>query len=169
MFLFFKREEKAENNNSKSLDIRQNIIKALETYLVSKLMLLANELQRCSEHLSSTAKRFLLILFSLTGLGVSTYLIIKNSFSHNHIGTFSFKSIRLPNPIYKRKSDENNVNIISEKEFKTVEKFKKLFDSLSANSPDNKLKDSILKSRPGLFDSVAQFEKIYQLQEQNKK
>lgn len=129
---------------------------------------LANAMQKESEHLSATGKKLALIMFCFIGVCSSIYLITVNIFYKNNSSDLLIISIPLPKHVFENDENRNHV-IISETEFKKIENFKKYMDSLSKSISGDKIKDSILKFRPLLMDSVMQLEKLYQLQENYKK
>lgn len=43
-----------------------------------------------------------------------------------------------------------------------IQRFKKMLDSMSRTKEGGQMRDSILKSRPGLLDSIMKIEKMYQ-------
>jgi len=124
---------------------------------------LSDEMQKKAEHLSVTGKKMCLIIFSLIGIGISIYIITGNIFYKSTLPHFFLSPI----PISKHVLENANRNsvIIPKAEFNKIENFKKYIDSLSKSTSGINIKDSILKSRPLLMDSVNQLVELYQLEE----
>lgn len=128
---------------------------------------LSEEMQKEVENLSVAGKKMFLILFCLIGIGVSIYVIAENILYKNTLPRALLSPIPISNDVFEN-VNRNSV-IIPKTEFNKIENFKKYIDSLSKSTSGNRIKDSILKFRPLLMDSVNQFVELYQLEEKNKK
>jgi hypothetical protein len=127
----------------------------------------ALRLQDASEHFSPRIKRWVVILFFFFGTGGSVLLIAGSIFHKDVHPASRITRIQFPKHI-TRDAPRSVKNGIPETEFQKIEKFKKQVDSLSSTFSGRKKRDSILRSRPGLLDSILQFEKIYRLQKKLK-
>lgn len=83
--------------------------------------------------------------------------------------SLSITTLQLPG--YPRKTPDyriRNYAAVTAAEYLKIKRFIHYMDSLSQNQQGKKVADSILASRPGLKDSVALIEKLYQLQSSKK-
>jgi hypothetical protein len=128
---------------------------------------LANALQKTSESLSVTGKKFALIIFCFIGIAASIYAFAENIFYKKKLTHLLVSPISISKDVFE--NDNRTSDILPETELIKIENFQKYIDSLSKSVSGQKVKDSILKFRPLLMDSINQLEKLYQLQEKNKK
>lgn len=121
-------------------------------------------MQKQTERLSGNGKMVMLVLFCLITGSLSIYL-----FASNLIGK---PSTAIPMTHIKpslssgKSGDENTKSSVSitKHEYQRIKSFRDYMDSL-ARSPSGKLVyQDIIAHRPGLMDSIALVEKIYQLQ-----
>lgn len=125
-------------------------------------------LQRKTNKLSKAAKICLLLTFCLFSSGYSLYHF-KYSFTTNNKTHITFEKIlNIDNTI-----NPNNVILKSNKQieqdgYRRIQQFLRYTDSLDLTVSGRKTSDSILKSRPGLMDSVRYCEKMFQSQSTNK-
>lgn len=118
-----------------------------------------------TERLSNKGKSMLLVLFCLLAGGYSCYLAI-NSFSGKQVVPFPIISLKQLNP----SGPESTYGpvVITEEEYRKIQRFRQYMDSLAQTSSGRKFQDSMLASRSGLMDSVLLFENLYQSQIKNK-
>lgn len=119
-------------------------------------------LQKTTNRFSTRAKKWWVILFFILGGGSSILLIGGHIFSTHHGHSFTVTGIRFPNSI-SGANDRRGDTISAEAELVKIEAFRQYVDSLPATLAGRKIKDSLLVARPGLMDSIRQFEKLYQL------
>lgn len=101
--------------------------------------------------------------------GGSCILLMLRGFN-NKTTKVAIQKITVPGYVITRDSADGffPLAILSNKQFKNIQRFKKAMDSLQS-TVEGKLKyDSICKVRPGLMDSVAYTEQIF-LQQSNSK
>jgi len=121
-------------------------------------------LQRKTNRLSNVVKICLLIAFCFISTGYSIYRL-KYSF------TTSRESVIQVDRFVTKGSTSNSGDLIlkphkqpANDKFFRIQKFLKYIDSLNLTTSGRKLKDSILKDRPGLMDSIRTVEKMFQSQ-----
>ena len=168
MILSKKRKALSSEVSDKGISAKEKVVQMIVYTCIRTQDRLASAMQKESEHLSATGKKLALIMFCLIGVCSSIYLITVNIFYKKNSSDLLITSIPLPKHVFENDENRNHV-IISETEFKKIENFKNYMDSLSKSTSGQNIKDSILKSRPLLMDSVLQLEKLYQLQENYKK
>ncbi|MFC4233305.1 hypothetical protein ACFOW1_15495 [Parasediminibacterium paludis] len=121
-------------------------------------------MQRQTERLSGNGKMVMLVLFCLVTGSLSIYLFTSNLISKP---STAIPVTRIKTALSSGKSgDENTKSSVSitKHEYQRIKSFRDYMDSL-ARSPSGKLiYQDIIAQRPGLMDSVALVEKIYQLQ-----
>ena len=123
----------------------------------------ATFMQHHSRRLSRKWQSVILSLFCFCAGGCSIFLIAK-SLTGNH--TLSFRITQIKNSLFEKGRNEkvSNDEMITREQHEKIENFRRYMDSL-ARSPSGKiLYKNILRSHPGLMDSLALFENIYQQQ-----
>ena len=128
----------------------------------------ADYLQGKTERLSSRVKKYGLIGFCVLFGGFSLYLTI-NGFNKRSSKKFSVAPIIVPE--HTGKAGEQNTRatiIITKKEFQKIERFRHYMDSLGQSVAGREVRNSILRFRPGLMDSIRLIQNLYQLQTSNK-
>lgn len=127
----------------------------------------ADFMQRHTERFSRNGKLVILSLFCVVAASLSIYLIASGVTSRE---ASSFTVIHFKKPRYAVKTGDENTKalvIVSNDEYKKIQRFRLYMDSLARSPSGKKLHDSILRQRPGLIDSILLTEKINQ--SQNKK
>lgn len=113
---------------------------------------------------SRTRLKVALAVFCLIQGGACTYILLglfRNPSSKNRV-----EQISIPAHVIQRDtlySDQQEVKI-SNREYQRFKEFRVYMDSLQHDSKGKYIYDSILHNRPGLLDSVALLESIYQQQ-----
>jgi len=128
---------------------------------------MADVMQKGSEHLSITGKKFVLMIFCFVGIGASIYASTENIFFKKHPFHLTNSSIALSKNALEKGFKTSD--FLSETEFDKIQNFKNYIDSLSKSTAGKKIKDSILKNRPLLMDSINQLEKLFQINGKLKK
>ena len=144
-------------------DNQDRILKAIVARCIFLQQQWAAFMQHHSQRLSRKWQSIILSLFCLWAGGCSLFLIAK-SLTGNH--TFSFRITQIKNSLLEKGRNEkvSNDEMITKEQLEKIEHFRRYIDSL-ARSPSGKiLYNSILSSHPGILDSLALFENIYQLQ-----
>lgn len=121
-------------------------------------------MQRQMECLSGRGKLIALFLFCLVAGSLSIYLIV-SSLSGKSSASVSVSRIKAP--LHTGKTGDENTRsaiVITKQEYQRIERFRHYMDSLARSPSGKPLYDSILKQRPGLMDSVAFIENLYQSQ-----
>lgn len=127
----------------------------------------ADFMLRHTERFSRNGKLIILSLFCAAATSLSIYFIISGVTGRK---ASSFTVIPLKKPPYAVKAGDEKTKalvIISEEEYKKINRFRYYMDSLARSPSGKQLYDSILSHRPGLMDSILLIENIYQ--SQNKK
>ncbi|MXN91168.1 hypothetical protein GR160_07985 [Flavobacterium sp. Sd200] len=92
--------------------------------------------------------------------GYSGYLIM-SAFTSEPTAFLKVGSIR--RPAHTGNTGDTKIQeFISEGEYKNIERFHRYMDSIARDPMGRKEYDSITKARPGLMDSISQFERYYQ-------
>jgi len=107
--------------------------------------------------LSTKAKWFWLAVYCVVFGGFSIYAFM---------GTFGGNKVLEPSPVsFPKHYDQTGIEIkephVSEKDIKRINRFKQHMDSLRRSQEGKIVYDSILKTRPGLMDSIKAIEQIY--------
>ncbi|MEO7983262.1 MAG: hypothetical protein ABI688_04190 [Bacteroidota bacterium] len=124
----------------------------------------ATYMQKQTERLSGNGKIIVLSLFCLVAGSLSIYLMAVSLMRYPAV---SIKISHIKAPLYSARSFDHDTKssiIITREEYQRIEYFRHYMDSLATSSYGKLIYDSILKQRPGLLDSVAFIENIYQLQ-----
>jgi hypothetical protein len=124
----------------------------------------ANYMQRRSDKLSASAKKYCLVLCCLLSVGCSLYLILKN-FSSSNDKALMVAPINVP--LHSTNAGDHNTYsplLITKAEFQRIERFRRYMDSLNSSVSGKRVRDSILLSRPQLMDSIQVLERLFQLQ-----
>ena len=162
MLSLFKKRKK---HKAKEHDpTRYASVKRMAAWFLGRQRHCADMMQRKSERLSPTGKLVLLSLFCLSASSMSIYLVA-TSLSRKTNKVISVPAIKTP-AYTARTGDENTRSpvLISRQEFLRIERFRRYMDSLSRNVSGRLVYDSIVKRRPGLMDSLALIEHMYQSQ-----
>lgn len=167
MFLSKKRKSISLERGTRPIPNLQELLEIIVHKCIRTQCKLADAMQKGSEHLSVTGKKLALISFCIIGVTASIYAFAENFFSKIHPTHFSVSSIATSKKTFE--INDRTADILSDSEFNKIENFKKYIDSLSNSISGQKVKDSILKFRPLLMDSISQLEKLYQIQRNNKK
>lgn len=163
MLSLFKNKKKAPPAAGNAAQDR--VAKTIVVWCIRQQQRWAVFMQRQMERLSGKGKLIALSLFCLISGSLSIYLIASSMMGKSSTGTISVSRIKAP--LYTGKAGDENTRsatVITKQEYQRIERFRHYMDSL-ARSPSGKLlHDSILKQRPGLMDSVAFIENVYQSQ-----
>jgi hypothetical protein len=127
----------------------------------------AGLMSRATKNLSIAAMKWTLLLFTLTGSGLSIYFI---SLAISKKKNAVIKPDRLQVPQYYDRSGDPIIMpdlLILPEEHEEMRQFQHYMDSLRSSKTGKLLYDSIILNRPGLMDSIRVLEEIYQ--SQNKK
>jgi hypothetical protein len=120
---------------------------------------LADAMQKKSQRLSVTGKKVALITFCFIGIAASIYALTEDIFDKSNRAHFKIYPISISKNVVEE--NDRTSNMLFDSEFNKIEQFKKYIDSLSNSISGQKIKDSILKFRPFLMDSIKQFENLY--------
>lgn len=113
-------------------------------------------LQRKSNGYSVRKKKILLLFFVLLFVFASIVILIDSlTRKQSAIG------ITKISPVVLQKENGLTAPRISKGEFKRIQKFKQLIDSLSKTQSGKMIKDSLLRGRPHLMDSVHYLLSLY--------
>lgn len=167
MFLSKKIKPISSEMDTPQIPVLQKLLVIIAHKCIRTQSRVATAMQKGSEHLSVTGKKLALITFCFIGVAASIYAFTENIFYKKNSNHFLISPIAISKNALQK--DNTSVGILSVTEFNKIENFKKYIDSLSKSISGQKVKDSILKFRPLLMDSINQLEKLYQLQEKNKK
>lgn len=121
-------------------------------------------MQHVFEKLSNRSKKFAFILFCLLAFWFSIYVIIE-SLRGPMNKSVSVTSFQLPKHITQTSEGKTRSPVIlSESDYRKIVRIRFYMDSLLKSQKGKMTSDSIIRSRPGLMDSILQLEKLYHLQ-----
>lgn len=147
---------KAEEANSP-------LIHRMSVAVNGRLHRLANKLQDRSERLSILTKKWMLALFLVIFGGASVLIAWRSISARTGRAAVSVQSIT-PCPLTMGSGDPDPLSPsggISRKEYEMVQSFHHYLDSLGTSSIGAHVRDSILRARPGLMDSITIIERRY--------
>ncbi|MEO9020974.1 MAG: hypothetical protein ABI237_14775 [Ginsengibacter sp.] len=131
----------------------------------------AKFMNKRTERISVYGMKMMLIIFFLTGSGLSIYLIARTAFKKGP--TKMIQVGRISSPLYYHKNDNSGIDrslIITKQEYEEIQTFHRYMDSLHQSTGGKAIYDSILFDRPGLMDSIMIIEGLYQtIYEKNNK
>lgn len=162
MFLSFKSKKASSKWNEQENSSNKKFVQIVVNSILIKQQSLSLWMQKISEHLSITGKKYVLVIFFLTAVTTNIFIVAKNIFRKNDPETLEITSIKVPLHSLEHQLNANRI-IITEPEYKKIENFRIYMDSLLKTGSGIKIRESILNSRQQLMDSILQFEKIYQL------
>jgi len=123
----------------------------------------ADKLQEKSERLSVTGKKLMLGIFLAIFSGWSICIGWRSLSASHRGGTILVQPITISDPGQRGMGDQPDSarHGVSEKEYRAIQAFSHYLDSMG-QSPEGKVwKDSLLKGRPGLLNSLQAIEHIY--------
>lgn len=124
----------------------------------------ASYLNHKAEKYSKRCKQICLALFCLFAGGSSTYIAIRAI--ENPSGKLRIEKISVPKYAMERDSISafQSMPVLTEKQYHNIQQFKKYMVSLELTKAGKIKHDSIMKTRPGLMDSIAFIEQVYRQQ-----
>lgn len=166
MFSSFNQKSKPKTNNQEAAQ------KRLTASSGHRCLHLLERWAACLQHqadkLSGRFKKIALVGFCLLSGGYSLYLVINNLTNHPP-KAFLIAPIKVSEQAGQ--TGEENLSpvvVITPAEYQELQRFRHYMDSLAGSPSGRKLHDHILKSRPGLMDSIRFIENRYQLQSSEK-
>ena len=151
----------------RKMKVDENLLKDKVAARVAKLLLkiqvkFSEFMSACVSKVSPKRLRLLLVVFCLLGGGFSIYLITSSIFQ-DEIGGFKIEKINVPK-VYDGGNNLRSEQVVDEEIYKAIERFEWFMDSLRGSQMGLELRDSILKLRPGLMDSLELLKQIYKSQ-----
>ena len=152
---------------SRKKKVDENLLKDKVAARVAKFLLniqviFSELMSACVSKVSPKRLRLLLVVFCLLGGGFSIYLITGSIFSHE-FPSLKIEKINVPKVDDGGKSLRSE-QVVDEEIYKAIERFDEYMDSLRGSQMGLELRDSILKLRPGLMDSLELLKQIYKSQ-----
>jgi hypothetical protein len=123
----------------------------------------AGWLDRKINPLPVAKKRWLLYVFCAVCVLYSTWLLLSPFRSVNNHVAIKAAPVTFPQQPLKEKHMQAD-ELIAVEQYNRIHAFKLYLDSLAKDSSGQKLYDSIVKTHPGLKDSLQKIEDYYQLQ-----
>lgn len=162
MFFLFKKRTKPEHQDGSYAKDK------LATGLVQKCIEVkskwADYLQRKTNKLSSSTKKYCLLLFCFLSVTCSIWLIVQ-SFDGTKTKRLIVVPISVPaHPVETGEEKLRSYAMITRKEFLRLERFRRYMDSLGGSLSGLRIRDSMLLARPKLMDSIRLIEYLYRLQ-----
>ena len=124
----------------------------------------ANRMQQKWDKLPGCAKRYWLLLFCMLSTGANLLVVV-----HSLRITYGHGLDVIPIRVPAHATSVNKVSVHTQEptgndEFRGIEKFRFYLDSLNRSEAGQRLRDSMLHTRPGLMDSIRVLENIYRSQ-----
>lgn len=123
----------------------------------------ADKLQSMSEKMSPTGKKLMLALFVLVFGGISVSIIWHSVSAHGKRSVVTIQPI-VPSPPSGRPDNVKGQwpeRGVSTREYNMIRAFHRYIDSLGSTAEGQQRRDSLLKEKPGLVDSLIAIEKMY--------
>lgn len=121
----------------------------------------ATLLNQQAEKYSKRSKQILLAIFCVLFGGGSIYIMVRAV--ENPTGRLRIEKMSFPR--YATGDDTSSTFqptvVLTEKQYRNIQRFKKYMDSLQTTTAGKLKYDSIIKARPGLIDSIVFIEEIY--------
>jgi len=158
--LLFKRKNKTLSENH----LHDKVAKGIADFFIKAQTKFALVMNKRFSNMPMKKLNALLIVFCLSCSGYSIYLIVNAILSSNKKqASFKVERVNVPKQ-FDKTGDEilRPANYVDEETHKQLQEFKYYMDSLKTNK--SKRYDSIMIARPGLMDSVAVLEEIYNSQ-----
>ncbi len=134
-----------------------NDVKSKTSRLLRKLSIYLTEQ---SEKLTLSTKKTLVVIFCIV-TGSTTAAIAFHALEMKS-STIYIEKISIPSVVlHNLKKSGDDIPILPERLIKNIYRFRKYMDSLNQTKAGQKKYDSIIKSHPGLIDSLNLTEQIY--------
>ena len=157
--LLSKNKKNAEELNE--LKVQDKVAKGIAGFLLAIQNRFALFMSQRINKLTTRAKQVCLVVFCLVFGGFSIYAFV-GAFRNSETSGKRLKPDQLAVPKYYDRTDaEIEEPTVSEKDIVRINRFKKYMDSLKKSANGKQVYDSILKTRPGLMDSIQVIEQIY--------
>lgn len=128
----------------------------------------ATLLNQQAEKYSKRSKKTLLVIFCILFGGGSIYIMVRAIENPSE----KLKIERMSFPRYATGADASSnfqpTVVLTEKQYRNIQRFKKYMDSLQTTTAGKIKYDSIIQARPGLIDSIVFIEQIYRQQVKTK-
>lgn len=159
MFLSFNKKDISKSADSNTL--QERVASQLTKRCHALQSRLAATLQTKSEKLSTGAKKAWLFLFCFVASTYCLYTISRSLHIRSPVlsavNVIKAPPLLQPHEILHKPAPE----IITDNELQKVQLFKRYMDSLSQTAGGVIIRDSIIRQRPGLMDSIAELEKTF--------
>ena len=138
--------------------LKDKVAKGIAGFFLSVQSGFADFMSSKTNRLSIKAKWFWLAVYCVAFSGFSIYVVIGTSGGN--------KKVLEPSPVsFPKYYDQTGIEIkephVSEKVIQRINRFKKYMDRLHQSQEGKRVYDSILKTRPGIMDSIKAIEEIY--------
>ena len=152
--MLFNKRIKEENRHP----LKDKVARGIADFFLSVQSGFADFMSSKTNRLSIKAKWFWLAVYCVAFSGFSIYVFIGTSGGN--------KKVLEPSPVsFPKYYDQTEIEIkephVSKKDIKRINVFRKHMDSLRLSPAGKITYDSILKTRPGLMDSIRAIEQIY--------
>ncbi|SRR5258708_866438 len=124
----------------------------------------ADGLGKITRNWSKKKWKIALILFCLITGGASSYIIVSSVIGKQSQNQIPVTKISVPENVTNQDVPSSPGFTITDQEYSKIQEFRQYFDSLNNSFSGKKLRDSILRARHGLLDSVRLIEELYLLQ-----
>ncbi len=149
-------KKRTRNDNNHLL--MERVANRIASVMLSIQLRFAVFMDSKTSSMSTKAKWLWLLVFCLVSGGFSIYALLGTFKQHQN----SMKPSQLSVPkYYDRMASKTNGQPVSEKDIEKINAFKKYLDSMRLSSKGKIWYDSILRTRPGLIDSIRAIEEIY--------
>lgn len=146
---------------------RSGFLNNAKSKISQLLRKLSNYLTEESEKLTLSTKKTLVVIFCVVS-GSTTATIAFHSLEQKS-NTIYIERISIPSGVLQNlMRSDGDTPILPERQIKNITRFKKYMDSLNQTKTGQKKYDSIVRSHPGLIDSLTLVEEIYLKQRKSK-
>lgn len=122
----------------------------------------AKFMNKRTEKISISGMKVMLIIFLLSGSGLSIYVIAKTVLKKGGPKIIKIYRISTPQNVYKNSTPGFDRSLlISKDEYEEIQSFHSYMDSLHQSKSGKPIYDSILLNRPGMMDSIIMIEELY--------
>lgn len=141
--------------------VQDRVAKGIAGFLLAIQNRFACFMSAMVNKLTIQSKQACLVVFCLVFGGFSIYAFV-GAFRDSESSAKRLKPDQVAVPkYYDRTESEINEPSVSERDIIRINRFKKYMDSLKKTASGRPVYDSILKTRPGLMDSIQVIEQLY--------
>jgi len=144
-------------------EVQPSMIRKMKGKLGARQHQWADKLQEKSERLSLTGKKLMLAVFLAVFTGWSAYIAWQSLSSSGRHPALTVQPITISGSGKEALGTPpfTGHQGVSDREFGAIQAFRHYLDSLGQSAPGRLWRESLLKARPGLLDSLRAIEQVY--------